>query len=168
MIIFRHNPSHQAKRSNDTQKFVFIRVKERHEYDLNPKLIKFFLSEVLKEEKYKAKLYNMSQKIDRLSKDKIIKFGLQQYFNVMDEIVSLMEENISGYQPDKNPRFPKSHQNDTFDNTSNFKNGINQSNTQEGLRDYHLPDTKKNIIQDRSHKSLVRFWTVISFNSVDS
>ena len=28
---------------NQTNKFVFIRVKDRHEYDLNPKLVKFFL-----------------------------------------------------------------------------------------------------------------------------
>ena len=78
----------------ENQKYVFIKVKDKHQYDLNPKLVKFFLSEMLKEEKNRAKLYSINKKLDNLVKEKVIKFGLQQYFNVMDEIVSMLETNL--------------------------------------------------------------------------
>ena len=49
---------------------------------------------MLKDERNRIKLYNINKKLDNLVKEKVIKFGLQQYFNVMDEIVSMLETNL--------------------------------------------------------------------------
>jgi hypothetical protein len=72
---------HKTKKSflNNSQNYVFIKVNNRHQYDMNPKLIKFFLAEVLKEQKNRAKLFLINKKLDKMVKEKIIKFGLQQY-----------------------------------------------------------------------------------------
>lgn len=69
-------------------------MKDKHQYDLNPKVIKFFLAEMLKDQRNRNKLCMINQKIDNLSKDRVLKFGMQQYFNVMDEIVDLFEDTI--------------------------------------------------------------------------
>lgn len=63
----------------NSQNYVFIRVNNRHQYNMNPKLIKFFLAEVLKEQKNRAKLFLINKKLDKMVKEKVIKFGLQQY-----------------------------------------------------------------------------------------
>ena len=92
---FNPTPATKQKEINfDNQKYVFIKVKDRHQYDLNPKLIKFFIAEMLKDERNRVKLFNINKKLDNLVKDKVIKFGLQQYFNVMDEVVSMLETTV--------------------------------------------------------------------------
>ncbi|CAI2366460.1 unnamed protein product [Moneuplotes crassus] len=78
----------------DSQNYVFIKTKDRHHYDLNPKLLKFFLSEMLKDNHNKVKLYQIQKKINKSAKEKVFKFGMQQYFNVMDEMVEIVENTL--------------------------------------------------------------------------
>ena len=49
---------------------------------------------MLKDERNRVKLFNINKKLDNLVKEKVIKFGLQQYFNVMDEVVSMLETTV--------------------------------------------------------------------------
>ena len=94
------NRFHSRNRNNgmtggkQSQQFVFIKVKDRYQYDLNPKLLKIFLSELLKDQTNRAKLLKINQKLENLSKDKVFKFGMQHYFDVMDEIVNMLEVNL--------------------------------------------------------------------------
>ena len=53
--------SNDNAREYDSRKFVFIKVKNQHQYDLNPKLIKFFLAEMLKDQNNRAKLAQMNK-----------------------------------------------------------------------------------------------------------
>lgn len=78
----------------EKQNFVFIKVKDKHQYDLNPKVLKFFLHEMLKDEKNRNKLSTINQKLGYVAGDKVMKFGMQQYFNVMDEIVNMLEDTL--------------------------------------------------------------------------
>ena len=112
----------------DPQKFVFIRVKNKHEYEMNPKLIKFFIAEMLKDERNRAKLHNMSNKINSVSKEKVIKFGLQHYVNVMDEVVSVMEDSIKDHEYVRQAKLSAQHQhtdslehNSQLNQTSHFE-----------------------------------------------
>ena len=154
-----YNPKKQsvgdiAKRL-ETQKFVFIKVKDRHQYDLNPKLIKFFLAELLKDAKNRARLAMMNRKLSSVIKDKVLKFGMQQYFNVMDEIVNMLEGVL---------------QEEEETTTSKFKRSTIGKESEEIKRnnnDLILPDTRKSIFrEDKSTKSITthQYRTKENFN----
>ena len=102
-------------KSLESQKFVFIKVKDKHQYDLNPKVLKFFLTELLKDQKNRDKLRMINQKIGHVTGDMVMKFGLQQYVNVMDEIVNIIEDTLEEEEAGKGYREDDRSHGETLD-----------------------------------------------------
>ena len=70
----------------------------------------------------------MSNKINSVSKEKVIKFGLQHYVNVMDEVVSVMEDSIKDHEYVRQAKLSAQHQhtdslehNSQLNQTSHFE-----------------------------------------------
>lgn len=128
----------------EKQNFVFIKVKDRHQYDLNPKVLKFFLHEMLKDEKNRNKLGMINQKLGCIAGDKVMKFGMQQYFNVMDEIVNMLEDTLER----------EDHATHSFTKSSIFNERLE---TKVNYKELKLPSAKKLIPEkNRFNRSAVK------------